>query len=374
MRVAFFGGYDPSYARTATLREGLETRGGVVVPIAIRSGGGPLGRAVLLAARWAGAGGALDSVLVPAFGHRDMPLAATLGKIAGTPVIFDPLVSRWDTQVGDLGRVRAGSFAAGRLRASDRISLSLADLVLCDTWEHGDFYTTEYGVPRKRLCRVPVGADRAAFARGEPERAPRDRRVDGPLEIVFVGGFLPLHGVDVVVEAAAILESRRGHDFARFTLVGGGMTAPRTDRDVAARGLRTVRRVGRLPYDAALDAVAGADLALGIFGTTAKAGRVVPHKVFQSLAAGVPTITRRSRAIAEFFREGEHLALVPPGDPAALAAAIEALAADPARRESLGLAGRKAALAEGSPERIGSLLADAVARAREATAPRRSRR
>ena len=374
MRVAFFGTYDPSYARTATLREGLALRGDVVVPIAARSNGGPVGRAVVLAARWAGAGGALDAVLVPSFGHRDMPLAAILGKIAGTPVIFDPLVSRWDTQVGDLGRVRVGSFAAGRLRASDRAALSLADLVLCDTWEHGDFYTTEYGVPRRKLCRVPVGADRAAFARGESRPTPADRAVGAPLEIVFVGGFLPLHGVDVVVEAAAMLESRRGPAFARFTLVGGGMTAPRTDRDVAARGLRTVRRMGRLPYEAALDAVARADLALGIFGTTAKAGRVVPHKVFQSLAAGVPTVTRRSRAIAEFFREGEHLALVPPGNPAALAAAIESLAADPGRRAALGRSGREAAIAEGSPERIGALLAEAVVRARESTAPRRGRR
>ena len=152
------------------------------------------------------------------------------------------------------------------------------------------------------------------------------------------------------------------------------MTAARSDRDVAARGLRTVRRAGRLPYEAALDMIQGADLALGIFGTTAKAGRVVPHKVFQSLAGGVPTITRRSRAVAEFFREGEHVVLVPPGDPAALARAIETLASDPARRDALGRAGREAALAAGSPERIGALLAEAVSRARESTAPKRARR
>ena len=374
MRVAFFGSYDPSYARTVTLREGLESRGGTAVPIHASSGGGPLGRALNLAARWAGAGGALDAVLVPSFGHRDVPLAAMMGRIAGTPVIFDPLVSRWDTQVGDLGRVRAGSLAASRLRASDRAALTLADLVLCDTWEHGDFYTSEYGIPRKKLCRVPVGADRAAFARGASRTSAPRRATGAPIEVVFVGGFLPLHGVDVVIEAAAILESRRGPEFARFTLVGAGMTAARADRDVAARGLRTVRRTGRLPYEAALDAVVGADLALGVFGTTAKAGRVVPHKVFQSLAAGVPTITRRSRAVAEFFREGEQVALVPPGDPTALASTIESLASDPARREALGRAGRDAALAEGSPERIGALLAEAVSKARESTAPKRVRR
>ena len=127
MRVAFFGAYDPSYARTVTLREGLESRGDTAVPIHAPNGGGPVGRALALAARWAGAGGGLDAVLVPSFGHRDVALAAAFGKIAGTPVIFDPLVSRWDTHVGDLGRVRAGSLAAGRLRANDRAALTLAE-------------------------------------------------------------------------------------------------------------------------------------------------------------------------------------------------------------------------------------------------------
>jgi glycosyltransferase involved in cell wall biosynthesis len=148
---------------------------------------------------------------------------------------------------------------------------------------------------------------------------------------------------------------------------------PRVERDVAARGLSTVRLLPRAPYGESLDRLARADIALGIFGTTEKSGRVVPHKVFQSMALGVPTVTRRSAAIAEFFRDGEHLALVPPGDGAALAAAIEMLAADPDRRARLGEQGRQAVRAQASPARIGDLLVEAVARALEATAPRARR-
>jgi glycosyltransferase involved in cell wall biosynthesis len=257
--------------------------------------------------------------------------------------------------------------AAWRLRASDRIALSLADLVLCDTWEHGDFYSAEYGVPRSKLCRVPVGADRQAFRYGEAARPPR---LAGPLQVVYIGGFLPLHGVETAVEAATILEGRHGPRFASFALIGDGMTAPRAERDIAARGLRSVRRLPRVPYRDALAALSRADVALGIFGTTPKAGRVVPHKVFQSMAAGIPTITRRSRAIAEFFREGEHLILVPAGDAAALAKAVEELAGDPDRGARIGMAGRASAQEQASPERIGALLAEAIARVRETTAPK----
>ena len=378
MNVGFFGGYDPDYPRLRVFRQGLEARGVVVSDLRAPARSAPGSRAAALLGAWIARGAELDALVVPAFGHRDVALAALLGRLAGIPVLFDPLVSRWDTQVGDLGRVRAGSFTAARLRWSDRVSMRLADGVICDTWEHADFFGATFGVPRRKLSRVPVGADRATFARGA-ERARRGPDHDapgaapGPIDLVYVGGFLPLHGVPAIVDAAARLEARHGPGYARVTFVGSGMLAHEAARDVASRGLRSVRFLGRIPYDAAMERLAAADLALGIFGVTDKAGRVVPHKVFQSLALGVPTITRRSAAIAEFFRDGDHLALVPAGDGAALAAAIEMLASDPAKRARIGRAGREAALEAGEPSRVGALLLEAVARARDATAPRRAR-
>ena len=366
MRVAFFGAYDPTYPRTRVLREGLEARGTEVISIRAPLDSRPFAREMRLLYSWIRSARRLDAVLVPSFGHRDIPLAEILGRIVDSPVLFDPLVSRWDTQVGDLGRLRPGSVSAARVRASDRVSLSLADMVLCDTWEHGDFYSSEFGVARRKLSRVPVGADRFAFDLGDRRTA---RRRTGPLDVVYLGGYLPLHGLPAVVDAATELEARHGERFATFTLIGGGMVLPRIERDVAARGLRSVRLVPRMPYEEAMTRLARADISLGIFGTSAKSGRVVPHKVFQSMALGVPTITRRSAAISEFFRDEEHLVLVPAGDGLALARAIESLAADPERSERIAAQGRAAAKAQASPSRIGDLLVETIQRSREATAP-----
>jgi glycosyltransferase involved in cell wall biosynthesis len=373
--VVFFGASDPDYPRNVVLREALASAGAASAIVSVSPQANGPARTAGLLSRWVarGGGAGADAILVPSFAHRDVPLARPLARLAGLPVLFDPLVSRWDTQVGDLGRVRAGSLTAARLRASDKTALHGADLVLCDTWEHGDFLSAEYGVPRRKLARIPVGADRVAFDRGSR------RLTDGPasardvLEVVYIGGFLPLHGVDVVIDAATLLERRRGPGFARFTLIGGGMTAHVADREIAARGLRSVHHVPRVPYAEAIDALAHADVALGIFGTTAKAARVVPHKAFQALAVGVPLVSRRSRAMAEFVREEEEFLGVPAGDPPALAAAIERLASDAALRARLGPAGRQAALDRASPERIGPLLLEAVATARALTAPRRRR-
>ncbi len=371
MNVALFGGYDPEYPRVRVFRQGLAARGVTVRDLHAPPRSSGWRRTPGLLAAWLRRGGGVDAILVPAFGHRDVPLAALLGRLAGVPVLFDPLVSRWDTQVGDLGRARPGSPTAARLRWSDASSMRLADALLCDTWEHADFFSAQFGISRRKMTRVPVGADEETFARGARRR--EGRRNGEPLDLVYVGGFLPLHGLDVVVEAARILESKRGSAFARFTLIGGGMLAHRVARDVGSHGLRSVRLVGRRPYAEAMDRLQAADLALGVFGVTEKSGRVVPHKVFQSMALGVPTVTRRSAAVAEFFRDNEQLALVAPGDGAALAAAIERLAADGAWRERLGAAGREAALEAGAPSRVGALLVEAIQRARDATTPRAAR-
>lgn len=382
MRVAFVGGFDPDYPRTRGLREGLEARGVEVRTLSVSPRAGFGARQAAMIATWAGRAAGVDAFLVPSFGHRDVALLALLARLSGAPLLFDPLVSRWDTQVRDIGRVRDGSFASFRLRLSDRVSMALADIVLCDTWEHGEFFSSAFGVPRRKLARVPVGADRATFDLGaersarRPAPEPTAEARARPFEIAFVGGFLPLHGTAVIVQAAALLEARHGPDFARFTLAGHGMHAYRVDRDLASLGLRSVRRVPRVPYAEALRILAAADVALGIFGVSEKAGRVVPHKVYQSLALGVPTVTRRSAAIAEFFRdgrdgqEGEALVTIPAGDAPALALALEELARDPARRERVGAAGRVAALAQGSPDRIGEALVEAIVRSRAATAPR----
>lgn len=67
-------------------------------------------------------------------------------------------------------------------------------------------------------------------------------------------------------------------------------------------------------------------MCLGIFGTTAKVDRVVPNKIFECLAMGRPAITADATA-ARSALHGE-IALVPAGDPEALASVRELLRDD----------------------------------------------
>jgi glycosyltransferase involved in cell wall biosynthesis len=70
-----------------------------------------------------------------------------------------------------------------------------------------------------------------------------------------------------------------------------------------------------------------------------------PTKLFEYLAAGKPVVASRLGQIAEVIEHGVNGWLVPPGDAEALAAAVTALAGDPALRERLGRAARAGAAA-----------------------------
>jgi glycosyltransferase involved in cell wall biosynthesis len=290
-------------------------------------------------------------LLVPEFRHKDMPLARLLrGK---RMLVFDPLVSRHDTLVEDWALHARGSWQAGWNRWIDRAALSLADLVLCDTWAHGALFET-LGARRERLRRVLVGAEDEFFRVGPPGPA-------APVRIVYLGGFLPLHGIPLVLEALARLE--RGAERLppwEVVLAGRGILHEAAVAFVARQKLERVTFTGAIPYADAPRVLAGAHIVLGAFGAGEKTGRVIPHKVYQGLAAGRAVLTGDGPGLREVFEPGRDLIAVRRGDPAAIAEALGGLIASAPRREALGQAGRARALEVATPERVGESLRDAI--------------
>jgi glycosyltransferase involved in cell wall biosynthesis len=356
MRVLYFGTYERDYPRNAQVISCLRKAGVTVderhVPVwdgrrdNWSAGLGAVARLAAAELRLLKPPHTpFDALLVGYPGHFDLPAARAAAR--GRPIVFNPLVSLSDTFVADRGRFRAGSAAARTLAAVDRRALRAASLVVADTRADADHLAELAELPPERVEVAFVGAEDRLFTPGW--------RPGEPATILFVGKLIPLHGLETILDAA------RAAPELRFRLVGSGQL-----EQLVRMRPPNVEWLPWVEYEQLPDELRRAACALGIFGTSDKARRVIPNKAFQALACGTPLVTADTPAARELLVDGESALLVPPGNADALAVALRRLAEDPALGKRLSEGGRATYEAHASEAVLGvrwrGLIERAVAR------------
>jgi glycosyltransferase involved in cell wall biosynthesis len=190
--------------------------------------------------------------------------------------------------------------------------------------------------PDARVVLVYHGLDRALFPPPSGFGSSRDGRdATDPVRLVSVGRFQPKKGFDVLLDAVARVA---GH--VTLTLVGYGPL----EADLRARAGR-LGLAGRVTWTGPLDqpAVRARYRASDLFVLSPRVAPDgdrdgLPNVVVEALSQGLPVVATRVAAIPEVVEDGVHGRLVAPDDPAALATAIGALAADPGARRRFGAA------------------------------------
>jgi glycosyltransferase involved in cell wall biosynthesis len=321
-----FGHFAPDYPRNRQVEETL-TSLGLDVVLVQRSG--PVLRRWPRLARDAHRQ-RFDALWVAFLGYSDVPLAWALSRWRRVPLVFDAFVLLHDTFVTDRETVRRRSPAAIFLRALEIVACHLADVVVVDTVDHAERVARRTRLDPARIRVLHVGSEQAEPCRDEarPE----------PFRVTFCGSFMPLHGADVIVRAAALLEGDPAID---FVLVGAGQTKSGVVALAHSLGCERVSFVDPCRGDALRTILCDAHVLLGVFGTSAKSTVVIPNKVVDALALGRPVITADTPAIRRLL-DPTQIVTIPPGDPQALAAAISALSSDATRRARLAEAGRRA--------------------------------
>lgn len=311
-RVLWWGRFDPDYSRNRVLRNLLPGLGWEIADFHPRFS--PLADVEARFIRLARP----ELVWVPCFRQRDLASAARWAKRYDVPLIFDPLISAYDKQVFERRKYPPQSLRARWLHRWEQSLFGRADIVIADTQSHADYFAQEFGISQDRIKVVYVGAEASLF-----QPAPMPDHADGsPLEVLFYGSFIELQAPQIIVEAARRYEGPPVH----WTLLGKGPLRAECER--LAHGLDNIRFEAPVPYAQLPARIHQADVLLGVFDPGAKAGRVIPNKVFQSLACGRPVVTRRSAAYPAACRgSGERgLFWVEPGAPDALAKAVAKLA------------------------------------------------
>ncbi|MHC4958791.1 MAG: glycosyltransferase [Planctomycetota bacterium] len=377
MRVLWFGTYSvgTGYPRNTVLIDALRSVGVEVVECHVPlfqgardkvaaastvSGLVRFGAKALLAWARLAAGffraGPRDVVVVGYTGHLDVFLARALSVAWRTPVVLDAFLSPYDTVVGDRRLLDERSLAARSLFRLERLALRNADLVLTDTRAHSEFMARVFGLPRRRFLSVPVGSLVHELAR-VPVAVPAgggggERR---PFTAFFCGSFVPLQGVPYILDAA-----ERAPDI-RFHIVGDGPDGAIVQEEVERRAMDNVRLDRRfIPREEMEGHLARADAVLGVFGRTDKSLRVVPCKVYDGLAAGLPVVTGGGPAPEELLTDGENALLVDRSDPGSLVKALRRLRDEPGLSDRLRRGARGLARRRFSAEAIGARLENAL--------------
>lgn len=336
LRFVAWGSYDSGKPRVRMLLDALRDRGALASEIHVNVWHGIRDKAV--AGWWRNLGALLRLVvgyplallrfaksprdrvillLYPAI--FDVFVLWPLARLRGQTIVFDAFISFHDTIVGDRKRLAANTLLARGVWHLERLALKLADVILVDTDAHGCFFASTFRIPRSKFLTILVGAEPLFWGARDQPTANHVSGEASPPYALFYGQFIPLHGIETILDAVVRTEASPMHWF----LVGSGQ------EDGLVRDLLARRAPGNLTwlpwvdYERLPELIRNATVSLGIFGGTDKASRVIPNKMFQVLAVGGSIITRDSPAVRSLAAQFPGaIRLVPPADPEALAGAV----------------------------------------------------
>jgi glycosyltransferase involved in cell wall biosynthesis len=223
------------------------------------------------------------------------------------------------------------------MRHLQRWQLRAADAIFAVTPGLAEWARLEAGHDRVHL--VPNGANVNLFTPEGPRHQVRGTYV------VFVGGLVRWHGVGTMLAALRDEAWPPGVD---LVIVGDGVER---DRLVAAEGAEPrLCWLRRQDYAKVPDILRGALAALvPIEDPRGRSSRgVLPLKMYEAMACGVPVVATDLPGQSELVRDEGAGLVVPVGDPGALAGAVAALANDPGAARRMGAAGARAVRARHS--------------------------
>jgi glycosyltransferase involved in cell wall biosynthesis len=212
-----------------------------------------------------------------------------------------------------------------------RSQLSWADAVITVTPQLKTWLIQEFG--SKTVHVISNGANTDIFA----PQAKSDVLLPKPY-VVFFGAFAPWQGIDTMLYA---VEQSDWPANVNLVFVGDGIERPKVEK--AVENNPKVMYLGMKSYQEIAGIVAGSIGGLSPQnkkGDYSKTG-LLPLKVYETLACGVPIVVSDFPGQADLVRQHQCGLVIPPEDPAALAHAVAFLYNNPSERQEMGNRGNK---------------------------------
>ncbi|QEE16042.1 glycosyltransferase [Promethearchaeum syntrophicum] len=335
MKVCLFGFYNPNYPRNRILVKGLYNNGVELYEI-----NEPLKPNYILTFH------NLKSLLFATFklikksfnlpkvdyiinlypGFNSFFLAKFFSKyIFHTPLVYDPFISLYNTWVNDYKILNRDSISSVLLRVFEKITFDKSDILLADTYHHKYYFSEEYKIPLSKIFNIFIGADSQKFFPIDPKNFALNEKFSknkGKFIVSFIGGFIPLQGIDFILDAARILNPYKDIIFEIIGGIKGNLLFEKAKKFKKIHQLNNIIFYNFQPLDELKYFINRSDIQLGIFGESFKSKIVIPNKVFQAIACKKTVITAKTPAIKELFTDGKDIILSKPKSGKSLASKI----------------------------------------------------
>lgn len=225
-----------------------------------------------------------------------------------------------------------------------RMMLQFADHTICVADTVYKRVINRWHIDPSKFSVIPNGADVDAFMNLHASQDARDRfNIHDDQVIIFVGGFMQWHGIDLIIEAFARISF--GRPGVKLVLVGDGPVFQDMKAKVDELNLNNrVVFTGKLNHKDIASVLSIADIAV-IYHRGSAADLVgAPLKLFEYMAAGRAVIAPAVPNMQLILNDRKTALLVPPDNPEALSKAFIELLDDAQLRLVIGMAARQQAI------------------------------
>jgi len=230
-------------------------------------------------------------------------------------IIADYFISLYDTLCFDRKIFKADSLIGKAIFFYEKWTLKMADEIIVDTENSKQFFIDTYKISSK-IKVIYVFANREIFYY-------QKKKEQKKYDIFFYGSGQSLHGIDIILKAAKLLEKNN------FSFLLIGPIKKKYKKLIDNLKLKNVFFIDWVEYKKLAEFISFSDICLGgHFGNTEKAKRVIAGKTFQFANMKKAVILGLNKANKELFKDREDCLMVRMNDEEALAKAIKKLKED----------------------------------------------
>lgn len=257
-----------------------------------------------------------------------------VSRIKGCPWVLE-IRDLWPESIRAVGAIDKGALIRA-LEGIERFAYTSADAVVSVTDSFVAHIEGRGGAGKVRV--VKNGVDLALFRdRGDGGSLAERFGIEGRFVAAYVGTHGMAHGLDVVLDAAQKLAHRR--DIA-LLMVGDGAEKRRLQQRQRELGLDNVVMLDLQPKAMMPKIWSAADVSLVLLRKSELFKKVIPSKIFESMAMGKPIILGVEGESLSIIRDADAGIGIEPENADQLAAAICRLADDRALYQRLAANGR----------------------------------